>query len=65
MQKFKEGQKVKVIAEEYGHEFEIGEIVEIIFSDKDARSGAGGYECSNGLRTWFLVDQEIELTKVN
>ena len=65
MQKFKEGQKVKVIAKEYGHDFEIGEIVEIIFANKDAYYGAGDYKCSNGLRTWFLVDQEIELTKVN
>ena len=65
MQKFKDGQKVKVIANEYGHKFEIGEIVEIIFADKDAYHGVGDYKCSNGIDTWFLIDQEIELTKVN
>tara|TARA_R110002095_G_scaffold124239_1_gene107938 strand:- start:282 stop:482 length:201 start_codon:yes stop_codon:yes gene_type:complete len=64
MQKFKDGQKVKVIAKEYGHGFELGEIVEIIFADKNACHGIGDYKCSNGSSTWFLLDQEIELTKV-
>ena len=65
MQKFKDGQKVKVIAKEYGHEFEIGEVVEIIFADKNSGNGFGDYKCSNGLTSWYLVDEEIELTKVN
>tara|TARA_B110000091_G_scaffold132059_1_gene141493 strand:+ start:372 stop:569 length:198 start_codon:yes stop_codon:yes gene_type:complete len=65
MQKFKEGQKVKVIDREYGHDFDIGEIVEIIFANKDAYYDAGDYKCSNGIDTWFLIDQEIELTKLN
>tara|TARA_R110000851_G_scaffold182936_1_gene332020 strand:+ start:60 stop:257 length:198 start_codon:yes stop_codon:yes gene_type:complete len=65
MQKFKDGQKVKVIAKEYGHEFEIGEVVEIIFANKNACHSTGDYKCSNGIETWFLIDQEIELTKLN
>tara|TARA_R110000822_G_scaffold50692_1_gene132276 strand:- start:348 stop:548 length:201 start_codon:yes stop_codon:yes gene_type:complete len=65
MQKFKEGQKVKVIANVCGHHFEIGEIVEIIFADKNACNGVGDYKCSNGITYWFLVDKEIELTKIN
>lgn len=60
MQKFKEGQKVKVIAKRCGHEFEIGELVEIKFADQESNNGKGDYKCSNVKESWFLIDEELE-----
>ena len=62
---FKEGQKVTVIANVVGHKFELGEVVEIIVAYKHPPAFVWNYKCSNGITFWFLIDEEIELTKLN
>lgn len=55
-QRFREGQKVKVIAKRNGHKFEIGETVFITFYNPED----GDYECSNGEYSWYLTYDELE-----
>lgn len=46
----KPGDKVIVTENYHGHEFKIGEQVEILeFDEKDS-----GYRCSNGEMSWWL-----------
>ena len=52
------GDKVKVIKHEYGHEFEIGQIVTIkVIDQRD-----GGYECvgETSPMMWWLWPEEFE-----
>ena len=55
---FKVGDKVRVIACFYGHEFEIGEVVTI--ESIDGRS----YYCKNYEDTWCLGEDEFELIEI-
>lgn len=54
--KFKVGDKVKVIAKRYGHEFDIGEIVKI-----EEVSDRGGYKCSSLKKNklWWMGEDEF------
>jgi len=54
-QKFKVGDKCKVVKQLHGHEFEIGEKVTIrkCYPDEDTPH----YECINGTRFWYLEDE--------
>jgi hypothetical protein len=59
-QKFKIGQKVRVVARTQGHNFEIGETLEVVLLDPNANSGKGDYLCRNEKKRWYLVDDELE-----
>lgn len=54
---FKEGQFVKIVNRKYGHQFDIGENVKIIY--------CSGYDylCSGKNYNWYVKDDEIELLK--
>ena len=60
MQKFKEGQKVKVVACIHEHGFKLNETVNIIAYDPEANDNTGDYLCSNGNSGWFLTNEELE-----
>ena len=59
-QKFKKGQKVKVVSKEHGHNFYIGEIVTVFEFNKRSDEGSDDYYCTNGCESWFLMEEEIE-----
>lgn len=50
------GDKVLVTKRLYGHEFQIGETVEIFEYDHEAND----YNCTNGIRHWWLTKDEFE-----
>ncbi len=52
--KFKEGDKVRIIDNTYGHEFEMGTIVRIV------SVGTEDYHATNGKVEWYIKDEEIE-----
>lgn len=61
--KFKVGDKVKVIAEKRGHEFDIGEIIKI-----EEVSGRGSYQCSSLEKNelwWIGEDEFVKFTKAD
>lgn len=60
MLRYKVGQKVTVIANKNDHKFKIGEVVEITGVDPSANDGKGDYLCTNGLKRWYLTDDEVE-----
>ena len=59
MQKFKEGQKVKVVDCIHAHGFKLNETVDIIAYDPEANDNTGDYLCSNGKTCWFLTNEEL------
>ena len=60
-QKFKVGDKCKVVKQLHGHEFEIGEKVTIrkCYPDEDTPH----YKCQSKIDCWFLSEEELELLK--
>ncbi len=59
----KEGTKVKVIDEVTGHEFDIGEIVTLKYSDNDDLDNLGFYSEKNGV--WYMSPDEYEIVDKN
>ena len=58
--KYKVGDIVEIVKEEYAHQFGIGDHVTIIDIDDD-----GSYECEgrDNEPSWFVTDEEIKLVK--
>lgn len=56
--KFKVGDKARVIANRYDHNFNIGEIITIIIVDLDDSDMP--YKCLNNNGTWWLSEEELE-----
>lgn len=54
--RFKIGDKVRIIDEIIGHEFEIGEEVTITDSD----DGHQDYMATNGINEFYVCDEELE-----
>ena len=54
--RFKEGDKVRIIENIWGHNFGIGEIVTI----SSAYISSDDYAASNGEEEYFVCDEEIE-----
>ena len=52
--KFKIGDKVRIVGNECGHQFKIGEIVTI----QDVQRS--DYKATNGHDFWFVIDDELE-----
>lgn len=59
--KFKVGDKVRVTERKNGHEFEIGEVVEIT----DIHPIDNDYRCSNGYTNWYLKEDELKKEGAN
>lgn len=57
--KFKVGDKARVIANRYDHNFNIGEIITITEVDLNDRFWT--YKCLNDNESWWLNDEELEL----
>ena len=58
--KFKKGQKVKVVDRVHGHNFKIGDIVNILDLDPKSNGGTGGYKCELNGEMWWLDDRELK-----
>ena len=59
MNKFKVGDKVKVVDHKHGHFFTIGSTVTIVSHD----ALNGDYDCSDGNEAWYLREEEMELAE--
>lgn len=57
MAKFKVGDKVKIVGNSSGHQFEIGEIVYILKVHRSNYS-AGRYRIDNTIFDWWFVKQD-------
>mgnify|MGYP003638591981 CR=1 FL=1 len=57
MQKFKKGQRVRVVKNTSDHGFKIGIDVKITLCFKDSQND---YFCRNGTASWFVRDEDIE-----
>ena len=52
------GQKVRIVSNTNGHDFEIGEIVLVKYLDDDGN--VSECECLDGSDFWFLDERDIE-----
>lgn len=51
----KVGRRYRVIGNELGHEFEVGETVVVISIDEN-----GCIRASNGVEDWWMIEEELE-----
>lgn len=58
---FAVGKKVMICGQKHGHEFEIGQVVEIVGYDEDAR--VLRWVCKNGEERWWISEDEATVLK--